>query len=375
MSETLLVAQGSLMNLYTQEASRQGFSAPLHALRGLAAIVVLFNHMHDRIEEAFPSFTTVAHIFNSSAAVVFFYVLSGLVVGASLAKVGVTYSSTAIYLQRRLFRIMPLMFVTVTIGGLYLLYVDPYMKYSLIPKAYGDFSLVKFVASYVGYSLKPNPPIWSIFVELVASLLIPLLILCGKSILGIVLTIVGCVILSLIPIEFQHHWNFYMISFCLGLTVLVWGRWFAARMAALPNSVFWGILALLFIAFYITRRITHAGFGDLWIVYWETLCVTPLVAMIYYMPERFSWLSGKMFKFLGDVSFSLYLTHFLLLVVLLNAITAVFGSSVFAAVLYCAACVVLSVAIALISYRHIELKGMHLGDGLRRQFKPAPDVS
>jgi len=362
------------MNLYGEEAKRQGFCIPLHALRGLAAIVVLFAHVRERLDEAFPDVSFI-NVFNGSAAVIFFYVLSGLVVGASLAKVGVSYKSTAIFFHRRFFRIMPLMFVTVTLGGLYLLYIDPHMKYSLIPKEYGDFTLLKFLTSYVGYSLKPNPPIWSIFVELVASLLIPLMILSGNKITNMILVFVGCIALSIIPINFHHHWNFYMICFYLGLTILVWGKWFAERLSHLSNTAFWLIVAMLFVAFYVTRRVTDAGFGDLWIVYWETAFVVPLVAMIYYMPERFSWLSSKVFTFLGDISFSLYLTHFVLLVVLLNITTSFFGNTIFAAVLFCLSSVVCALMLALISYRKIEVKGIKLGKNIGKQCKPAAELS
>lgn len=361
------------MNFYTEEAKRCSFSVPLHALRGLAAIIVLLCHLQQRIEEAFPGFVFYKFL-NGSAAVNFFYVLSGLVVGASLAKVGVSSASTSIFFQRRFFRIMPLMFVTVTLGGLYLLYIDPYMKYSLIPKEYGEFSLAKFVASYVGYSLKPNPPIWSIYVELVASLLIPLMILAGNSARNIVLGFIGCVLLSLVPIDFKHHWNFYMFSFYLGLTVLLWGKWLAARLKTLPTPLFWLLIAVLFLAFYLPRLITGAGFGNLWIVYWETACITPLVAIIFYTPERFSFLYARIFKFFGDVSFSLYLTHSLLLAILLNAVTAVFGTSGFSAIVYCSICIVLSFIVALISYHAIELKGMRFGENIRRQGKPVAEV-
>ena len=362
------------MNLYTEEAKRQGFCVPLHALRGLAAIIVLFSHIQHRITEAFPSVFNM-YIFNGSAAVNFFYVLSGLVVGASLAKVGVSYSSTAIFFHRRVFRIMPLMFVTVTLGGLYLLFVDPYMKYVLITKEYGEFTLSKFVAAYIGYSMKPNPPIWSIFVELVGSILIPLMILAGNRAINVVLGLIGCVLLSLIPMAFHHHWNFYMVSFYLGLTILIWGKRFSACLESLPKSVFWLIVAVLFLAFYLARIFTNAGYGDLWIVYWETLCITPIVAIVYYMPERFSFLYAGVFRFLGDISFSLYLTHMLLLVVLLNAMVAIFGNTGLAAILFCAFSVVLSLMVATISYREIEMKGMRLGETLRKQFKPIQEVS
>ena len=59
------------MNLFTEAAKRQGFSVPLHALRGLAAIMVLFKHIQDRLDEAYADII-FPHILNANAAVIFF---------------------------------------------------------------------------------------------------------------------------------------------------------------------------------------------------------------------------------------------------------------------------------------------------------------
>ena len=354
------------MNMFTESARQQGFSIPLHALRGMAALIVLLCHIQARIDEGFPQFTFV-HIFNGSAAVTFFFVLSGLVVGASLAKTGVTANTTLVYAHRRVFRIMPLMLVTVTLGGLYLLYIDPHMPYSLNPKSYGEFNLMKFIAGYVGYSLKANPPTWSIFVELVASALIPLMILTGKNLRLIAFAVAACIALSLLPFEFQHYWNFYMISFYLGLSLLLWGKPVAAIAARLPASAFWLLIIGLFTAFYLARLMTGAGYGDLWIVYYESILVALLIAVIYYSPERFKFLSSSTMKFLGDISYSLYLTHSLLLILLLNACIYVLGATTIGAIVFVTSSVGISLVLATISYHQIEMKGMHFGEDLRKQ--------
>src|SRR5690606_21947556 len=103
-------------------------------------------------------------------------------------------------------------------------------------KEYGDFSLLKFLAGYIGYSLKANPPIWSIFVELIGSILLPLMLLAGTSLRNILLTLAACIALSLLPIEFKHYWHFYMISFFAGLSVLLWGKALAQRVEKLPPA-------------------------------------------------------------------------------------------------------------------------------------------
>lgn len=362
------------MNVFTEEARKQSFSIPLHALRGIAAVLVLLCHIQMRISEGLPDFS-FERIFNGSGAVTFFFVLSGLVVGAALAKHEINYATVSLYLHRRFFRIMPLLFVTVTIGGFYLLFIDESMRFSLYDRAYGDFSLAKFLSAYVGYSLKPNQPIWSIYIEIIASLLIPLMILSGSKLRYILLTLVICVAFSLVNIDFQHRWNFYMISFYIGLTVLIWGKGLARIVSGLPNIIYWSLVLVLFLLFYLARLLTGAGYGDLWIVYWETATIAPLVAMIYYMPEKFSFLNKKAFIFLGDISYSLYLTHWILLVVALNYVTAWLGTGVLALITFCILSIVASLLIAIVSFHKIEMGGIKLGEAFRRSPKPIQHLS
>lgn len=75
-------------------------------------------------------------------------------------------------------------------------------------------------------------------------------------------------------------------------------------------------------------------------------------------------------KFLGDVSYSLYLTHTVLLIILLNLVTSFMGHSGLAALVFCISSILFSFAVALLSYRTIELGGIRLGEYLRKQDKP-----
>jgi peptidoglycan/LPS O-acetylase OafA/YrhL len=334
----------------------------------------LLCHIQMRIDEGLPNYS-FDRIFNGSGAVTFFFVLSGLVVGAALAKHDINYTTLSLYLHRRFFRIMPLLFVTVTIGGLYLLFIDELMRFSLYDRAYGNFSLAKFLSAYIGYSLKPNQPIWSIYIEIIASLLIPLMILSGSKFRYVLLTLVVCVAFSLVNIDFQHHWNFYMISFYIGLSILIWGKALTRLISGLPKSVYWLLVATLFMLFYLARLITNVSYGDLWIVYWETATIAPLVAMIYYMPEKFSLLNKRAFIFLGDISYSLYLTHWILLAIALNYVTAWFGTGELALITFCTLSIVVSLLVATVSFHTIEMGGAKLGEALRQSPKPIQHLS
>lgn len=362
------------MNVFVKAAQLQGFSMPLHSLRGVAALIVLLSHIQTRVQEANPNFQ-LPHIFNGSGAVTFFFVLSGLVVGAALAKHDLTLPRTLTYFYRRFFRIMPLLIVTVSLGGLYLFLINEQMRYPYYDPEFGDFSLSKFVAGYIGYSLKPNPPIWSIYVELIGSLLIPLMILSGSRLIYISLALVSCVGLSLINREFQHHWNFYMLSFYVGLTILLWGKSWANFLTRLPAPGFWFVILSLAVLFYGIRLVITPSYGVLWVVYWETAMIAPLIAAIYHMPERFAVLARPAFTFLGDVSYSLYLTHWILLVLILNAITPWLGVGALGMTVYTLICVGICLIAARFSFRYIELTGVKLGEYLRHPSKPVPGFS
>lgn len=166
-----------------------------------------------------------------------------------------------------------------------------------------------------------------------------------------------------------------MISFFVGLTLLAWGKWLAERMAGLANSVFWLVIALLFVPFYLARIIAEPGFGELWIVYWETAFVAPFVAIVFYMPERFSWLCSGALKFFGDISFSLYLTHFILLILILHGVTGLMGVSGIAAIVFCVTSIIFSVLAAYVFYHQVELKGIRFGESLRKKSKPVETLA
>lgn len=356
------------MNLFVKAAQTQGFSVPLHSLRGVAAMIVLLCHIQTRLQEANPDFQ-MPLIFNGSAAVTFFFVLSGLVVGAALAKQELSLPRTLTYLYRRFFRIMPLLIVTVSLGGLYLFLVDSHMRFPYYDPSFGDFSLSKLAAGYIGYSLKPNPPVWSIYVELIGSLLIPLMILSGSRWIYVFLATAACMGLSFLKGEFQHYWNFFMISFYAGLTILLWGKPWAKFLARLPAPVFWLLVFALAVLFYGVRLALDNSYGVLWVVYWETAMIAPLVAAIYYLPERFALLARPIFTFLGDISYSLYLTHWILLVVILNLIAPLTGLGAMGMTIFTLLSVAVCLVVARFSFKYIEMGGVKLGENLRQPAK------
>ncbi|MDY0029080.1 MAG: acyltransferase [Pseudobdellovibrionaceae bacterium] len=363
------------MNFFVERSRTQTFSKELHALRGVAALVVLLVHFQHRLVQAWPDWH-VPDIFNGSAAVTYFFVLSGLVVGMSLARVWGEQGALLTYGVRRVFRIMPLMALMATIGSLYLFFVNPHMAYSLYDiEKYGDFDLKRMLASYIGYSMKANPPSWSIFVELVASVLIPVFLIMGRNIWTILVGGIMLFAFSLWDMPIKNKFNIFMLSFYIGLTVLVWGPRLAEKCRNLPKNAFWGLVAILALAFYMPRVITQEDYyGNPWIIHWETLTVAPLVAIILYLPERFSALTRPVFQYLGDVSYSLYLTHVLVMVVLYNLLASLMGVTVWLMPVFTCVALPLVFMIAHLSYNYIEKPGIQWGKKALDMLGPKKDT-
>jgi peptidoglycan/LPS O-acetylase OafA/YrhL len=265
---------------------------------------------------------------------------------------------------------MPLMFVTVTIGGLYCIFVDPLMPVGAMTPGSGPLSPLKLVAGYIGFSMQPNQPIWSIYVELLGSMFLPVFVLAGRNRRTLIFTGAFLAFIGSFHLSLQHDWNIFMLDFFAGLSVLWWGRGFAERLLRQNIFVFWATLGVLFAVFYLPRELWNSEFHDPRRNFVETAAMAPFIAIAFFCPKRFCWLEACPFRFLGDVSFSLYLTHWILVTVAANLLLFLVPSvamrpSVAALAMTATAMIAVTVpiclAIASLSYRFIEQPGQSLG--------------
>lgn len=361
-----------MTNIFYKEAARATFSLPLNAMRGIAALIVLCMHVLEQVKQAIygPGFYDSVFPFNGEAAVTFFFVLSGFVLGISLAKAPASAAQIKFFAVRRLFRIMPLMFVTVTIGGLYVILIDPHMPVQSIPAEFGPLTPAQFLSAYVGYSLKPNQPIWSIYVELLGSALLPLLVATGRNKIYVFATGVVLLVFGSVRLGLQHDWNIFMINFFAGVTVLWWGRALADRFGQLNMILFWALLAALFAVVYLPIELFKTEIYDRLCNLIETAAIAPLIAVVFFCPRQFVWLEARPFRFLGDASYSLYLTHWVIVTIAVNLLAILtpsiktFDSAMGVAAITAAMIAVMlpvCLAIAGLSYRYIEQPGQAWG--------------
>jgi peptidoglycan/LPS O-acetylase OafA/YrhL len=353
------------------------FSRPLHSLRGLAAIVVVLGHSWIPVNRFDPKFPTFAWLFNSQSAVGFFFVLSGLVLTLSIRRSSDGLASYARYVLRRLSRLLPLLGATVLAGSACIVFLSPIMR---IPyQEIGPLDFPHFVTALVGYSIRPNPPSWSIYVELVISLLLPLMWMAYNSSYRSWM-VAATICASSIALGFQHCWNFYLINFLAGISILSWGK-----VTRLSSPIwFWLLFSSLALVFYFDRSIFRwvTGLGSLtdnqWINFVDVITVTPIVAAVFYNAERFSLLANKVFVFFGEISYSIYLNHWFVIAVVANLIVWLWPGSTSRSGLFWLLLVSLVVAITIplswLTYRFIEKPGMSIGRTLANRIPRAEEV-
>jgi peptidoglycan/LPS O-acetylase OafA/YrhL len=383
----------------------RGFSEPLLALRGLAASGVLIYHAlltflvlgvavpYDYSLIARPqNFQEgvnfwLAYIFNGQAAVIFFFVHSGFVLALSISRMrwntpgeaGVSYSG---YLTKRFFRLIPMVIYS---GLVYYAYLK--FTLALAPQPVAEFSpwYDKFFAEdrSVGNLLRNilmtrdnlNPFLWSIKVEVIASIVMPVLFLASRSAYGLALGAVVMAVALALGDGGDQRRVIYYASFLLGAALAnealarFYARWLADRrrlVALLIVAILWLPVSRYMIPW------LPAGIAG------ESLAAAVIVATIYYADGTFlhRFCSLRFVKFLGDISFSFYLNSLLAIHVsgllvghlLPQPVIAAYGAWCNIAVLILS--FAMNCVLSQFTWRYVELPFQNLGRRLAGRIRP-----
>jgi peptidoglycan/LPS O-acetylase OafA/YrhL len=348
----------------------------LQALRGIAAMCVTVGHCFTtfaigRIEE--PSFhlgfgnaalAVGQLVFQPNTAVIFFYVLSGLVLGESLRR----RPGYKTFVVRRLWRLLPVMWISIGMALALRSLLPPYLLPGatrwLTDEIGRSLDGGQIATDLAGLSWHANPVLWSVQIELAMILLLPLLMIASER-LSLQMNVVAGLSLA-------------------GLSVACWGNIPLWANAVLYAYCFYAGLILpqalqnaRFRRFACSGRMVTAG-----------LCALLVVDILYYtnrmwMPQKFifdavvsfqiiafvllagqqaaRWLLWRQLVLLGDISFSFYVHSFPLQLIVagwaLACLTSA-PSAMAASVLTLAitvATVFISVVVAEVSYRSVEL--------------------
>lgn len=292
----------------------------LQSLRGIAALTVVVGHClvtfkNGRIEEAAfhlaPSNALLALLqvtVHANSAVIFFYVLSGFVLGESLRRSGVaSLQQLGGFVIRRVFRLYPVAILSVLLAAAVLRLnadtVVPGMTTTMDDAMHTPFGLWALLRNLLCIDYEINPLLWSVQVEVVMIAVLPLMFvfsnrlpLASNVAMVVCLLALGIRLWVPLPNPVRFFYCFY-----LGLIL--------PQMFALPwlRKIFCAPLVLC-IALAVTVPVEWLYVSNrLWLPYkFATDAAISMVILGFAMVRPAAWLKTGPLVFLGDISFSLY---------------------------------------------------------------------
>jgi len=310
----------------------------LSAIRGLAALVVLLGHIFGSLSFNmqdcggvlntcllhFPK--SMSTLFNGAAAVEVFFVLSGLVLTLSFLKASkIGAQEILAFYIRRIFRIYPILVISIAFVLVFL----PLLQQSCAggecsswaSSIYNgkSFSTTQIFLSFLGIFAHMNDPMWSLRVELLYSLLFPIIFLAmqnDKTRLP-ALAFLFALAVSTVPRIYSVH---YALAFALGSAI----PHIKLISSKIPFRAIVGFSILLLI---LARPLTELlGIESLEQAkkasdVFEIIAAFLLIYPIFHKKINTSLLCSRTLLHLGNISYSFYLLHFPILFILLSIIS------------------------------------------------------
>lgn len=309
------------------------FNPRLESLRGLAALCVLCSHCFGllvvgglkayylvpfvRQPPGAKILTILCSLLNPEGAVVLFFLLSGYVLTLSfLRSPDLLHRQFVPYVVKRAFRLFPAMWVSILFIAAIRLALPDTLAAPLQTSFYTRIFSTPITGEAIGRnfllsSFTINPLTWTMYVEAVCSLLVPLLV----AITSVRKWAGPATLLILIALAAPVHQIALHYLFCFQIGVLLAS--FPELTAGIrrPYPLFAAGIAVLFL-----HRAGMPTFtGNLLLVAAGATMI--LAAVLYESPvERFCWLDRPSVRFLGRISYSVYLIHLAVVYALVHAI-------------------------------------------------------
>jgi peptidoglycan/LPS O-acetylase OafA/YrhL len=357
-------------------------------VRGLAALSVVFSHYIGAygwptksvaVKQAW-TYTPLHIAWDGFAAVSLFYVLSGLVLSMKYfretSQPNLAGFRLTEYLTRRVFRIWPpylFVFVLSYFLRRWVGYYDgatiPHVNTWLFSTWGGSIPLVQllreaFLIQAKDYALVPQG--WTLPIELFISFLVPVGILLASRNTG------WLILFTLILIG-PLGASYYILHFVIGILL---AKYYASIRLWLEPRRGWKIAILLLGLFLYTFRYTLPVYLEWnlkasipWIV---TGFGAALLIVVVIASERArSILSLGFLRFIGRVSFSVYLLHFLVIIILMTRVFHLLNLPASASALGwwlgLTLTVLATLGLAALTHRFIELPSMAVGKTLPKR--------
>ncbi len=355
-----------------------GHLSNIQILRGVAAVMVLVYHIGNEFtDRCFPGhFPDVGM---GSAGVDIFFVVSGFIMVHSTAAAFGAPGASALFLARRLVRLVPLYWLVTTVFALALVrqagpigptgetwrWIAASYAFLFYPHGAerGDFPLyaqgwtLNFeMLFYAGFAavlpFRRGPALWTLGLGLTA------------------LALVGLSVTLPWPLDRWADTNIVEFVFGLGLAA-VHAR---GTRASLPAAI--AMAAAGFAGFALT-----IGSVDDWLPYrgfvWGPPACAVVAAAALYRPRRAGAVRAAL-EGLGDASYALYLVHFAFFVGLGEALGRVIPVASLPPALYGGLCFFGAIALSVVVHRSIErpaTRGLDRAFGLSRRWRALTDRS
>ena len=355
----------------------------LQTLRGFAALLVALSHLTTIY--AIPEGIRIALdlVLNAHAAVIIFFILSGYVLTGSLVRRGLGRGPVAGFYIGRFFRLYPAVwfvsFLSIVFLALvplrsifpspsswFISYLSPALNFKTILLS---FAVLKFVLL---------PPLWSVFVEFLGSFLMPALVavsLWRRHLLPWLVAVMGLAVYPLVHAPHMLNYLCYMFDFGLGVLIATYGPRivFSAPLATITAA---STVLLFFRPLWFAMLNGHfvpiiVGYNDATPMIVEALAGTILIAVLAAGHGRSALLNHRFSVRLGDISFSFYLIHFPLGMLLAKLLSTVFSAStspMLAMSCLVVTCLALSLVFAELLFRFVEIPTNNLGKRVSAAF-------
>ena len=365
----------------------------LTSLRGVACLIVLFGHAIQVFRYSQPRrpapqammHDLVTYAFNAEAAVVLFFVLSGCVLSLSLRKyTHMTGRIIGSFYVKRIFRIYPLLWFSIILAIASMVIArgwagDGVFVGWLSRNLQTPVSIRNTVASVTGLFTRYNGPMWSLRVELMYSVVFPLLFVLVRTPRLRVVTLVVLAAIALLPLPHEVG-TVFALSFGLGALIPL-------LPATLPRRH--GLYALLAVGVLLYDRYALAPFAlperiaDMI----ETAAAFVVIRDLYASGRQYRFLLSKPVIAVGELSYGIYLLHLPVMLIVFSLAGHVLGTPAilshptpaqFGLGMVTA---VLTTALAALTYTVLELPLHNMGRRLGRSIlspaaaSPAPHAS
>ena len=344
------------------------FDVRLESTRGLAALIVAGSHgmcvfaasSTDPLTGVFFRYT------NPAAAVFYFFVLSGYVLGRSFER----SPSYVPFIVRRVFRILPLFIFSVLVAFAVKQVWRP--DFAALGASSGfiqlnpELELRDIWDNLLFRNSKVNGPSWSIYPELLGSLLLPPLIYLHAK----------------IPSRFE--WLLFVVAIpLLALSpakIAIWfyvGYWLPPRIAPLLRNSAWLRLGAFVIGYALVLALApNSDHTSPRTSIPASLACAMIIASIVATETSATWLAARPLRFIGRVSYSFYLLHWpILYVVAIAALMLGFPHGHVGNLMVCFLSIAACLLVSALSYEYMERPFMRLGSSLTGRADAAAGTS